>query len=531
MKRAIYWIAILALLSISLGACTQPVAPAAPAPANSDNDNVATTAADTTAADEPKRGGTLTAAIGADPQGFDPHLTSAYSSFEVLENVFNTLVTVDANLNIAPSLAESWAVSDDSLSWTFTLHQGVLFHNGREMTAADVKYSYERIMDPDVGSGAAWRLATVDSIEAVDDYTVRINLKEPYPGLLAKLGGYKGMAIVPQEAVEAGDFDRNPVGTGPFKFVSYTPGDSVVLEAFADYWEEGLPYLDQLVFKPIPDDTVRLTNLQTGEVDWSDSLPPEQVTLLADAGDFVVDLTSGTDYWYIGINLNREPFDNPLVRQALNYAINRADVAAAALWDTAVPSQNPLPADSFWYNDYQPYEYNPERAKELLAEAGYPDGFKTELMPTSEYEETVRTAQVLQAQFAAVGIEAEIRTLEWGTWLEEEGAGNFDMYILGWIGNIDPDDYFYAQQHTGQVFNFTGYSNPKVDDLLDQGRVEADVTQRKAIYDQVQQIVIDDSPYIYLYIPANVDAYQSYVKGYQTRPDSALVFKTTWLDR
>ena len=253
--------------------------------------------------------------------------------------------------------------------------------------------------------------------------------------------------------------------------------------------------------------------------------------MLAESGDFVVDKVGGTDYRYIGVNLNREPFNNPQVREALNYAINRDEVAAAALWDTAVPSQNPLPEDSFWYSGYQPYTYDPAKAQELLAEAGYPDGFEAEFMPTTEYEETVRAAQVLQSQLEDVGITSSIRTLEWGTWLEEEGAGNFDLYLCGWIGNIDPDDYFYSQHHTGEVFNFTGYSNPDLDQLLEQGRTEADPDARKAIYDQVQQTVIDDSPYLFLYIPANVDGYQPYVQGYVTRPDSAIVMKDVWLDK
>ncbi len=475
-------------------------------------------------------GGTLIAAISADPQGFDPHLTSAYSSFEVLENVFNTLVTVDENLNIVPSLAESWDVSDDGLTWTFNLRQDVTFHDGSEFTADDVKYSYERILDPEVGSGASWRLAGVESIDVVDDYTVAINLDAPYPGLLAKLGGYKGMAIVPQ-GVEG--LDRTPVGTGPFRFIEYVPGDRVVLARNEDYWETDadgtpLPYLDEVVFRPIPDETVKLTNLQTGEVDWTDSLPPQQVNAIASAGEVVVDLVTGGDYWYLGLNLDREPLDDPLVRQALNYAINKADVAAAARWDTALPSDNPIPENSVWYSGYEPYAYNPDRARELLAEAGYADGFELELMPSSEYEETVRAAQVVQAQLADVGITASIRTLEWGTWLEEEAAGNFDIYIGGWIGNIDPDDYFYAQHHTGEIFNFTGYSNPELDALLEQGRSEADPEVRKGIYDQVQQIVIDESPYVYLYIPATVNAWQPNVHGVQARPDSAVRFKTAW---
>ncbi|MCA9921695.1 MAG: hypothetical protein KC421_04955, partial [Anaerolineales bacterium] len=161
----------------------------------------------------------------------------------------------------------------------------------------------------------------------------------------------------------------------------------------------------------------------------------------------------------------------------------------------------------------------------------YPNGFDTEFMPTTFYEETVRTAQVLQAQLSAIGINAEIRTLEWGTWLEEEGAGNFDMYICGWIGNLDPDDYFYAQHHTDLFFNFTGYSNPDVDALLDAGRTETDEAARQEIYNQVQQQIIDDAPYVYLYNPTTVNAWQPDVRGYFARGDSAIRFENTWLDR
>jgi peptide/nickel transport system substrate-binding protein len=478
-----------------------------------------------------KRGGTLIAGIAADPQGFDSHTTSAYSSFEILENVYDQLVTVDENLNMVPSLAESWEVSDDNLTWTFTLREGVVFHNGRPLTADDVVYSYERIMDPDTGSGVAWRFGSVESVEAVDDLTVAIHLTEPSPNLLGRIGGYGGMAIIPKEIVEDGSVDTNPVGTGPFKFVEYVPGDRVVLEANPDYWEEGKPYLDEVIFKPIPDETVRLTNLLAGEVDWVDSLPPQRVTDLATSGEVIVDKVSGGDYWYIGVNTTREPFDDVRVRQAIAYAINRADVTAAAKWDTAKPNQGPISSDSFWYYDYQPYDQDLETARQLLADAGYPDGFDTEFMPTSFYEETVRSAQVLQAQLSQIGINADIRTLEWGTWLEEEGAGNFDMYICGWLGNIDPDDFFYAQHHTDQVFNFTGYSNLEVDELLDAGRTETDQEARKEIYDQVQQVIIDEAPYVYLYNPSVVNAWQPHVRGYQALPSAAIRFENTWLDR
>lgn len=368
-------------------------------------------------------------------------------------------------------------------------------------------------------------------MEAIDDMTVAIALTEASPNLLGRIGAYKGMAIVPKEIVEDGTVDTFPVGTGPFKFVEFTPGDHVTLEANSDYWEEGKPYIDGVTFQIIPDETVLLTNLMTGEVDWVDSLPPQRVTELATSGEIIVQKKSGGDYWYIGLNLNREPFNDVRVRQAIAYAINRSDVAAASKWDTATPNQGPISPDSFWYYDYQSFDQDLEKAKELLAEAGYPNGFDTEFMPTTFYEETVRSAQVLQAQLAQVGINADIRTLEWGTWLEEEGAGNFDMYICGWVGNLDPDDYFYAQHHTDLFFNFTGYSNPDADVLLDEGRTETDEAARKEIYDQVQELIIDEAPYVYLYSSDVVQAWQPYVRGYSTIGTNAKRFENTWLDR
>ena len=309
------------------------------------------------------------------------------------------------------------------------------------------------------------------------------------------------------------------------------PADHITIKRNETYWEEGLPYLDEIIFKPIPDETVKQTNLETQNVDWADGVPAKDAAELMASPDLVVQQVAGTSYTYLGVNTRRKPLDDKRVRQAISYALDREEIALIANYDLAIPSQSPIPEGNFWRSEYEPYAQDLEKAKALLAEAGVADGFTTEFMPAKDYQETVRAAEAAQAQLADVGIEATLRPLEWSVWLDEEGQGNYDMYVCGWIGLVDPDDWFYAQHYTGQIFNFTGYSNPELDALLDQGRTELDPEARKAIYEQVQQILIDDLPYIFLFTTAPVNAWQPYVKGYEVRPDSVIVFKDVWLDK
>jgi peptide/nickel transport system substrate-binding protein len=477
-----------------------------------------------------QRGGTLNAAWAQTPVGLDPHTISAMSSFQVLENVLDTLVTLDSDLNIVPSLAKSWSVSDDHLTWTFELRDDVLFSNGRPMTAEDVVYTFTRMLDPATGSGNAWMLAGVTDVSAQDEHTVTFTLDEPNPGLLGKLAMNKAVGIIAQESVEDGTIN-NPIGTGPFVVTDFQPGVGVQLERNEHHWREGLPYLEGVNIRIIADDTVRNTALISGDVDWVFSVPLQTVERLQEQDDIVVDSVPAGAYYYIGLNLNREPLKDPRVRQAIAHAINRENIVQAATFGQAEATQDPIPSSSAWHYGYAPYEHDPDRARELLAEAGYADGFELEIMPTTELEETVRMAQVIQADLAQVGIRATIRTLEWAEWLEEQGAGNYDTYVLSWNGLIDPDDYFYAQHRTGAGFNVTGYSNPEVDALLDQGRRTQDPEERRAIYEQVNQMIVDDAPYIYLYNPLNIQAYRPYVQGYEARPDQAIRFIETWLDR
>jgi peptide/nickel transport system substrate-binding protein len=497
-----------------------------------DGESTATGEDEEAEAETPAGDNVLVAAQGAEPDRLDPHLTTAYASFQVLENVYDTLVQPGDDLTMEPALAESWTVSDDNLTWTFTLREGVTFHNGRAFGADDVVYSFERIMDPDVGAANAWRFEAVEEVVAVDDLTVDIVLTRPAPNLLVSIGGFKGMAIVPREIVEDGSIDTDPVGTGPFRFVSSSPDAGIMLERNSDYWraDEGLPMLDGVQFLPIPDETVKLTNLQTGEVDWVDALPPQQLESLDADPAVTVERADGGDYHYFALNQARPPFDDARVRQAIAMAIDRDEIAEAAQFGAATANQTAIPGGNVWYYDHAPFEPgDTEGASALLEEAGVGD-LTIEMMVSSEYPETVTQAEVIAAELEEIGVTVEISDVDFSTWLSRQGDGDFDAFMLSWVGNIDPDDFYYAQHHSEGNFNFQGYANDEVDTLLDEARVETDQTARNTLYDDAVELIVDEASYIYLYNPQNVQAWLPHVSGYTVRGDNAIRFVETSLN-
>ncbi|MBY8875623.1 ABC transporter substrate-binding protein [Micromonospora sp. PLK6-60] len=466
-------------------------------------------------------GGVLTAAIGGEPDQLDPHKTSAYYSFQVLENVYDTLVEPDENLEMKPALATEWKTSDDQLTWTFTLREGVKFSDGSPLTSQDVKYSFDRIVGEKLNN--AYRFASVKSVAAPDPKTVVVTLSAPTPNLLANLGGFKGVAIVQKANIESGAVKTKPVGSGPFAVSAYTSGDSVKLVRNDNYWGDK-PKLDGVTFTFVKDPTVALQNLRGGEVQWTDNLPPQQVPSLKDGGDLEVQTTPSSDYWYLTLNQARKPYSDVNVRRAVAFALDPAAITKAAKFGLATTNQTAIPKGSAWYYEYAPYRHDPAQAKQLLGQAGV-TGLTMELMVTSEYPETVSAAQVIAAQLKEVGITVRIRTLDFAQWLDEQGKGNFDAFMLGWLGNIDPDEFYYAQHHSGGTFNFQKYRNPAVDKLLDQARTETDQAARKQAYDQVAKQVVDDASYIYLYNPDVVQGWSKKVTGYQARTDRAIRFR------
>ncbi|WP_012181855.1 ABC transporter substrate-binding protein [Salinispora arenicola] len=472
-------------------------------------------------------GGVLTVAISGEPDQLDPHRTSAYHSFQVLENVYDTLVEPDANLAMKPALATEWSTSEDQLTWTFTLRKGVTFTDGSPLTAEDVVYSYTRIIDEKLN--AAYRFSTVESVTAPDPGTVVVTLTAPTPNLLASLGGFKGVAIVKKSNVESGAVKTEPIGSGPFTVASYTAGDSIKLVRNDSYWGTK-PKLDGVTFTFVKDPTVALQNLRGGEVQWTDNLPPQQVPALREDDELVVRSVPSSDYWYLALNQSREPYDNVEVRRAVAFALDRAAITKAAKFGLATVNQTAIPEDSAFYYDYAPYQRDPAQAKQLLAAAGVTD-LTMDLMVTNEYPETVTAAQVIAAQLKDVGITVTIRTLDFAQWLDEQGKGNFDSFMLGWLGNIDPDEFYYAQHHSQGTFNFHGYRNPAVDSLLDQARTETDQAARKRQYEQVAKRIVDDASYLYLYNPDVVQGWSPQVSGYQVRADRAIRFRDVSLDR
>jgi peptide/nickel transport system substrate-binding protein len=465
--------------------------------------------------------GNLIAAIAGEPDQLDPHKTTAYFSFEVLENVFDTLVEPDANLEMRPALAESWEVSPDQRVWTFHLRRGVTFHDGSPFGAADVVYSYRRIIDEQLAN--VDKFSAVTDVTAVDPATVRITVKQPTPNLLTNLGGFKGMAIVSRANVESGQIATHPVGTGPFSFATATSGDSITLKANPTYWG-GAPKVSGVTFRFISEPSTALSALQAGEVDWTDSIPPQRVSQLRDDESLRLTVTPSNDYWYMALNEAKAPWNDVRVRQAIAYAIDRDAIVAATSYGTAAKNQLAIPEGNPWYTPYSRYSYDIEKAKSLLAEANATP--KTlDMLVTTEYPETVTAAQIVADNLAPLGIAVDIRTVDFATWLDEQNNGNFDMLMLAWLGNIDPDDFYYAQHHTDGTSNAQKFSDPEVDRLLDAGRVETDRDLRHRDYAKAATLIADKVSYLYLYNSSVIQAWTPALSGYEARRDGAVRFR------
>ncbi|RHW34776.1 ABC transporter substrate-binding protein [Lysinibacillus yapensis] len=449
---------------------------------------------------------------GGDSVSLDPAIVTDGESFKVTENIYETLLNFgEQDTTINPGLAKEWEVSEDGLTYTFHLQEGVKFHDGTDFNAeavvknierwkggAEEQYYYFHSMFKAEGEDV------IASVEAADEYTVVFTLSRPQAPFLKNIA-MSPFAIASPTAFEAaGDkFGDNPVGTGPFRFVEWKRNDSITVEKNEEYWQEGLPKLDTIIFRAIPDNSARLNALVTGEIDLADGINPSDAATIEGNAELQLIERPSMNIGYLGLTNTRPPFDNKLVRQAVNYAVDKQALVDAFFQGRAEVAVNPMPSTISGYNEeITGYEYNPEKAKELLAEAGY-DGSEIELwampVPRPYMPDGQKVAEAIQKNLADVGIPSKIVTFEWATYLEKAKNGEADAFLLGWTGdNGDADNFIYTllDKDTIGSNNYSYYSNDEVHKLLIAAQSEIDEEKRNELYKQAQEIIFEDAPWV-----------------------------------
>lgn len=485
----------------------------------------------------------LVVAQVAEPASLDPHAVTAVNDFRINVNIYDGLVRYDADsLNVEPALATDWTISDDGLVYNFTLREGVTFHDGSEFNAEAVVFNFERMLNEDhpFHNTGPFPLAgqfygNLETVEAVGDYEVEMTLSSPFAPFMSNLAYPAGLIISPA-AVEAHGVDvgRNPSGTGAFSFVEWRSNESVTLKSNANYWD-GAPTISGVVFRPIIEASTRVNELRAGGVDMIVEVTPDEVAGLRADSNFTVHQQAGPHVWFLILNALEAPFDDVRVRQAANHAINRVSLVDDVLQGSATVANSPTPPafGSAHNSDIAGYAYDPERAKELLAEAGYPNGVDVTFYVTeggSGMLDPVPMGEAIQADLRAVGINAEIQTFEWNSFLGEvnpgmEGKANIAQ--MAWMTD-EPSTLPFLTLRTGAWpeeggFNSGYYSNPAVDELLEAAQVETDPAKRDQLYRDMQEIVVEDAPWVFVANAKQSVASVSAVSGFQLHPSFAIL--------
>ena len=493
--------------------------------------SAATLAAVPAAAQPPRR--TFVSAKTTEAPSLEPIMEQALSRQRLDPLFYNRLVEWGHDGKLEPALAESWTASPDGRTWTFKLRRGVKFHNGRDLTSEDVKYTYERILDPKVGSGGRGYLSAIDHIELPDSHTVRIVTKQPSASLLAGMaGGWS--AIVSRE--EKGDLRRTAMGTGPFILQEWVPQSHLKARRNPDYWDKGKPAVDAIEIKVIPDEANIIAQLRTGNIHHALLEDNKNYLLVKDDKRLNAQRAPRLGFDMVNINHGRRPYTDVRVRQALSLAVDRTEVLQAAasglgsVTGPLTPAMRPwaLPADAFkeWYTP------NVERAKKLLADAGFPNGFKTTLKVIPTFPTMVAGAQVIAAHLKKIGVDVQIIQEEYGVWIKAIIKPNFDFDLTmnATTGDADPDSLFYRRFHSSEK-QWNNDGDPDVDVLLDQGRTTLDPAKRKDIYDRAQRLMVEKAIQIWTFAPDMIDVTQAGVRYQQHFTTNYYGFRTVALDK
>ena len=492
------------------------------------------------AAGQPKRGGTLAAAAEVDPVSLDPHTNSNFSAAQGFEHLYESLTGYDEKNQIVPMLAQQWEISNGGRTYLFHLRPNVKFHNGQLMTADDVKYSIDRVLDPKTAS--PWRgwFDSIDEIKVVDPLTVQMNLNAPYPGLLGSFAGMRASGIIPKGLAEKENLNLKAVGTGPFRLVEYVPQDHLTYARHPDYWDKPLPYLDGMTFKVLTEESARLAALRAGQIQYA-YISAQGAEQLKGASGFTVLSKTVANVTLHYINVSKKPLNDWRVRKAMRMAVDTSEVIRKAAYGAAVPS-GPIPTGyGDWYLDPKTLPFvrpDVEGARKLLAEAGYPNGgFKVEIKCSPQYPEYVATSLVVQDSLKNLGIDAQVVQMEWGAFVKDHatelksgGKEGGEIFCSGNTFRPDPDGYIYPYFHTGGVLNDGGYTNSKLDPLMLQARSIFNHDQRRSLYIQIQRTLLEESPNWWWHVKFNIEALSARLMGYsQSFTGRRFLLKKAWL--
>lgn len=511
----------------------------------------------------PQYGGTLVFGRGGDSSTIDPAHATDGESFYASTQVYDNLVQFKyGTTQIEPALATSWDVSPDGLEYTFHLRKGVYFHTTSffkkkvELSADDVVFSLKRQFDPKNpynkvgGAYEYWSAMDMDNIVKdvvkVDKYTVKIFLKKKEAPFIANMAMdfasivCKDFADQLSKEGKAEDLNRLAIGTGPFKLVKWIKDDRMIFSANESYWD-GKPYVKRLIFKVIPNSSVRAAELKTGSINIMDFPNPEEVTELAKNPKIKLVRQEGLNVGYLSMNIDKKPFDDVRVRQAINYAINKEAIVKAIYAGLGKVAKNPIPPTMWSYNNnIKDYEYNPQKAKELLKEAGLENGFETDLwampVPRPYNPNGRKVAEAMQADLAKVGIKVKIVSYDWSTYLNKIKMGEHQMCLMGWTGdNGDPDNFLFTLLSKAAAVkpaqNFSFWKNDEFNSLVEQAKVTTDIAKRTALYEKAQVVFHDDAPWVTIANSIVVEPMLQNVNGFKLDPVGKRRFNEVWLSK
>ncbi len=489
---------------------------------------------------------TIAVGSGADARRLNPIIANDSASGDINDLIFNGLVKYDKDLKLIGDLAERWDIENSGRTITFHLRKGVTWHDGVEFTAEDCLFTYRKLVDPNVATPYSSSYMDIVKAEVIGKHIFRVIYKEPFSPALESWG----MGVIPKHLLDGKDintdsFNRKPVGTGPYKFKEWIAGQKIVLEANVDYFE-GRPKIDQFIYRIIPDSSTMFQELLSGGVDLM-GLNPLQYLRKSETrrirDNYVKFRHPANRYTYLGYNLTNPLFSDVNVRRALSYAINRQGIIDGILLGIGRPCTGPFSDVSWAYNRKAPdYEYDPDRARRLLAGAGWRDRdndavlekdgrpFRFTIMTNQGNNERIRTAEIIQQNLKAVGIDVNIRVMEWQAFLEQIDKRSFDAMILGWSMGRDPDlyDIWHSSKTKKGEYNFIGYKNPEVDRLLVEGRRIFDVEKRKKIYYRIHEILAAEQPYAFLYVPDATPIVHKRFKGIMVAPAGIMYNLREW---